>query len=221
MGYIKPEIYQSLCADTDKKVPNVFIETGTFKGGIPARMLDEDGTLEPFKKIYTIELGYDICKIASRRFKLLEQGPVDPKLLHTDDMDENFVSNSWQEYCDGKLTLCHGDSATELKRILEKIDEPICFWLDAHGGADKYASTEEVPLLNELEAIKNHHIKNHIIAIDDAHLFGKVQYDKTGNVVCDYTHMSQEAIEQKLLEINPSYDIGIYAPYQMEMLLAI
>ena len=56
MGYIKPEIYQSLCADTDKKVPNVFIETGTFKGGIPARMLDEDGTLEPFKKIYTIEL---------------------------------------------------------------------------------------------------------------------------------------------------------------------
>ena len=26
---------------------------------------------------------------------------------------------------------------------------------------------------------------------------------------------------EKILEINPSYDVGLYAPYQMEMILAI
>ena len=221
MGYIKPEIYQSLCSEANIEVPKVFVETGTFKGGVPLRMLEESGTLSPFEKIYTIELGYDICKIASRRYKLLEQGSVEKHILHTDEMDNEFAEDTWQEYCNGQLTLVHGDSANELKNVLEKIDQPICFWLDAHGGATKYASTDEVPLLKELEVIKSHHIKNHIIAIDDAHLFGQVQYDKHGDVVCDYSNVSYETIESKLLEINPSYDIGIYAPYQMKMLLAI
>ena len=81
MGYIKPEIYQSICVDMNKEVPKVFIETGTFKGGVPLRMLEDNGTLNPFEKIYTIELGYDICKIASRRYKLLEQGPVEKHIL--------------------------------------------------------------------------------------------------------------------------------------------
>ena len=221
MGYIKPEIYQSICVDMNKEVPKVFIETGTFKGGVPLRMLEDNGTLNPFEKIYTIELGYDICKIASRRYKLLEQGPVEKHILHTDEMDETFTSNSWQEYFNGKLTLCHGDSAHELKNVLSHIDEPCCFWLDAHGGDIKYASTDEVPLLKELEIIKSHHIKNHVIAIDDAHLFGKIQYDKNGNIVCDYSNVSLEVIKEKILEINPSYDVGVYAPYQMEMLLAL
>lgn len=219
MGYIKPEIYQSLCADKGIDIPKIFIETGTFKGGIPARMLDEDGTLDPFELVYTIELGHDICKIASKRFQLLEQGKVDPEILHTDDTDESFSSIG--KYCNDKLVLIHGDSAEELKKLLDTINEPCCFWLDAHGGADKYASTDEVPLMKELEAIKNHHIKNHIIGIDDAHLFGKIQHNKQGDVVCDYSNLSYKTIEQKLLEINPSYDIGVYAPYQMEMLLAI
>jgi len=219
MGYIKPEIYQSLCEEKGIDIPKIFIETGTFKGGIPARMLDEDGTLDPFEKIWTIELGEDICKIASRRFKLLEQGPVDPKILHTDDMDNTFDKTG--SYCNNRLVLVHGDSGVELENLLQSIDQPCCFWLDAHGGADKYASTDEVPLMKELEAIKNHSIKNHVIGIDDAHLFGKIQYNKQGDVVCDYSNLTYEAIEQKLLEINPSYDIGVYAPYQMEMLLAI
>ena len=117
MGYIKPEVYQSICNDANIEVPKVFIETGTFKGGVPLRMLEENGNLKPFEKIYTIELGYDICKVASRRYKLLEQGPAEKSILHTNDTDEQFKANSWQEYFNGKLTLCHGDSANEIKSI--------------------------------------------------------------------------------------------------------
>ena len=78
-----------------------------------------------------------------------------------------------------------------------------------------------MPLLTELDHIKNHHIKGHVIAIDDAHLFGKKQYDKTGNIVCDYSHVTFDVVKQKILEIDQSYDVGLYAPYDMQMVLAI
>jgi len=222
MGYIKPEIYQSLVKDKNRSIPEIFIETGTFKGGVPLRMLEEDGSLDPFKKLYTVELGYDICQIASRRYQLFENGTPESSILHTNDQDTEFIYHSWQEYFDGKLTLCHGDSANELEPILKIVDQPACFWLDAHSGAQQYARGEkDVPLLLELEIIKSHHIKDHIIAIDDAHLFGKIQYDKQGNIICDYSDVTFDVVKEKLLEINPSYDVGLYAPYDMQMILAI
>lgn len=222
MGYIKPEIYQSLCTDFNQSLPKIFIETGTFKGGIPARMLDEDGTLEPFDKIYTIELGHDICKIASRRFKLLEKGPVEPNILHTNEMDPEFKKDSTETYCDGKLSLINDDSKSGLQKLLPTINEPCCFWLDAHAGASKYARGEEdCPLLQELDIIAQHDIKNHIIAIDDSNLLGTVQKDEFGNIVCDYSNITLDIVQQKILNINPNYDIGIYDPYDMQMLVAI
>ena len=102
------------------------------------------------------------------------------------------------------------------------IDQPCCFWLDAHSGAQQYArGNQDVPLLTELDIIKNHQIKDHIIAIDDAHLFGKIQYDKDGNISCDYSNVTFDLVKEKLLEINPNYDVGLYAPYQMEMIIAV
>ena len=221
MGYIKPEVYQSICNDANIEVPKVFIETGTFKGGVPLRMLEENGNLKPFEKVYTIELGYDICKVASRRYKLLEQGSAEKSILHTNDTDEQFKANSWQEYFNGKLTLCHGDSANEIKSILKNINEPVCFWLDAHAGAAKYAKgPEDCPLLQELDLIAEHDIKNHIIAIDDSHMLGTIQKDNNGNVICDYSNITMAMVQEKIKKINPKYDIGVYKPYNMDMLIA-
>ena len=73
MGYILPEIYQSICHENNLELPKIFIETGTFKGGIPHRMLETYGTFDPFEKIYTIEIDEDICKVASKRYKLFEK----------------------------------------------------------------------------------------------------------------------------------------------------
>tara|TARA_R110000851_G_scaffold120181_3_gene248407 strand:+ start:3568 stop:4242 length:675 start_codon:yes stop_codon:yes gene_type:complete len=221
MGYIKPEVYQSICADAGIDVPKIFVETGTFKGGVPLRMLEENGNLDPFEKVYTVELGYDICQIASRRYQLFEAGTPETSILHTNDKDEEFIYNSWQEYFSGKLTLCHGDSANEIESILKTVNEPVCFWLDAHAGASKYAKgPEDCPLIQELELIAKHDIKNHIIAIDDSNMLGEIQKDEYGNITCDYSNITMELVQEKILKINPNYDIGVYKPYAMEMLIA-
>ena len=222
MGYILPEIYKSVCNDIQQPLPEVFIETGTAKGGTPHAIMDRTGQLdECFKKYYTVELGKDICKIASKRYKYFEEYNFTPpyNLMHCDELDESF--NKEQEYFNNRVKLINGDSGVEVGKILEGVDEPCCFWLDAHSGKESYArGGTDVPLIQELDHIKNHHIKNHIIVIDDAHLFGKRQTNKQGKLVCDYTNVSYEVVENKILEINPKYDIGIYAPYNMEMVIA-
>jgi len=222
MGHILPEIYQSLCHDHDVTLPKIFVETGTWVGGIPAKVMYEYGDLVVFDKYYTIELGKVICQRAANKYKLFEKHNCDSSKFnpHEDRPDESFDKR--QEYFNGKLTLINGDSTEMLKELLPTIDEPICFWLDAHAGASKYArGDKDVPLLKELEVISNHHIKNHIIAIDDAHLFGIQQLDSNGNIICDYTDVPYERVKDKILSINENYNVGIYKPYEMEMVLAI
>lgn len=220
MGYILPEVYKSVCADSGQEMPKIFIETGTFKGGIPHRIMETYKQLDDcFSKYYTIELGTDIAKIASKRYKYFEQGLFNREYIHTDELDNDF--NTQSTYFNGQLTLINNDSVKALKELLPSINEPICFWLDAHAGAQKYArGVVDVPLLQELELIKNHHIKNHIIAIDDAHMFGKKQLDNNGNVVCDYSHVPFEVVSDYIQTINDRYDVGMYEPYNMSMVLA-
>jgi len=223
MGYILPEIYQSAAYEAGKNMPKIFVETGTFKGGVPHLIMERYNQLDTqFNHYYTIELSEDLCKIASKRYKSFEQYNYNPayNIRHSDEMDNSFSKQG--TYCGNRLTLINGDSAVELKKLLEIIDEPICFWLDAHSGAQQYArGDQDVPLLAELDLIKNHHVKEHIIAIDDAHLFGKIQYNKDGVITCDYSNVTYDRVKEKLLEINPNYDVGLYAPYQMEMVIAI
>ena len=222
MGYILPEIYQSICNEHSVDLPKVFIETGTFKGGVPHRMLETNGNFNPFEKLYTIELSEDICRVASKRYKLFMEhdGDLSKFNLHTDEKDKFFSGSEY--YFDNKLKLICGDSPKVLEDILLNIDEPVCCWLDAHAGASKYARGDcDVPLLKELDVISNHHIKNHIIAIDDAHMFGTQQLDSNGNITCDYSEVPYELVKDKIKNINQNYDVGIYKPYEMEMVLAI
>ena len=52
MGYILPEIYKSVCNDISQSLPEIFIETGTGKGGTPHTIMDRTGKLdECFTKI--------------------------------------------------------------------------------------------------------------------------------------------------------------------------
>ena len=222
MGYLLPEIYQSICSEHDVKLPKTFIETGTFMGGVPHRVMETYGDLITFDEWFTIELGEEICQVASKRYKLFEEYNFDTSKFnpHTDEKDLSFKDEGY--FFKNKLKLICGDSSQRLKSILLEIDNSICFWLDAHSGPSKYSrGDDDVPLLKELDVISNHHIKNHIIAIDDAHMFGKKQFDSKGNIICDYTDVTYERVKEKILSINTNYDVGIYNPYNMEMVLAI
>ena len=220
MGYILPDVYKLICTDSGQEMPKIFIETGTFKGGVPHRILETYKQLDDcFDFYYTIELGTDICKIASKRYKYFEQGIFDHNKIHTDELDNSFDNQC--SYLNDRLTLINDDSVNALKDLLPNINQRVCFWLDAHSGAQKYArGLVDVPLLQELDVIKQHPIKNHIIAIDDAHLFGELQTDRSGTVTCDYRDVTFGRVRDKILEINPKYDVGIYAPYDMKMLIA-
>ncbi len=129
--------------------PNVFIETGTYRGDMV------EAVKNYFGKIYTIELGEELHKKAQKRFAK-----------------------------DKHIELILGDSGIELPKILSRLNEPAQFWLDAHGSQGETVYGEIfTPIEEELKAILNHSIKNHVILIDDARCFnGKDDYPPLSSI---------------------------------------
>jgi hypothetical protein len=95
-----------------------------------------------FEKIYSIELDEDLYDKAKQRF-------------------ENRKN----------INLLQGDSAVEIKKILELLKEPALFWLDAH--APGKITAQNSPTIGELASILSHSVKDHTILIDDARMFDR------------------------------------------------
>jgi hypothetical protein len=102
-----------------------------------------DAVLDEFREIHSIELGSDLCEKARQRF-------AGAAHIH----------------------IHHGDSAQVLPEILRRLREPALFWLDGHYSKGITAKGQKnTPILEELEAIYQHEVKEHVILIDDARLF--------------------------------------------------
>ncbi len=96
-----------------------------------------------FKEIYSIEISPDLAKKAKKRF-------------------EN-VSNAH---------IIEADSASALKTLVPKINEPALFWLDGHySGGTTGQGEKNTPIIEELSAIYSSDYE-HIVLIDDARCFG-------------------------------------------------
>ncbi len=108
-----------------------------------------------FKQIYSIELAYDLHERARRKF------------------------GGYQN-----VTLIFGDSGEMLPLLLDRLDQPCLFWLDAHySGSITIKGEIDTPIEKELAAILSHHIRHHVILIDDAHDFnGTNFYPKLGDL---------------------------------------
>jgi len=150
----------------------ILIETGTYEGRTTKGAVDIG-----FQKVYTIEL----------QDRLYEE--VTKKL-------DSYIKN-------GSVEIYKGDSREVLPKILQKIKEPSTILLDAHLDEGNYisgvsAEMEKCPLYDELEAIKNHPIKSHIILIDDVRIIGKIGWGK--EVLLDI-------LIKKIKEINENYNI--------------
>jgi hypothetical protein len=99
--------------------------------------------LPHFKRIFTIELDQSLYEAARDRFK-----------------------------GEPTVTVIHGDSYSELRRVASRLNEPAIFWLDAHYCAGPTAKgPHDPPLLWELRAILERG-KSDVILIDDAHHMG-------------------------------------------------
>ena len=116
------------------------------------------------------------------------------KRVHTIEVVPDFFHTAQAKF-EGTNVICHlGDSPIVIQKLLTVIDEPVTFWLDAHYQGGRQPSGTEKPLLRELAAIAGHHIKDHMIMIDDVRLFHL--YDT-----------SVEEVRTVLLAINPDYKI--------------
>lgn len=94
------------------------------------------------------------------------------------------------------VTIIEGSSKDILWDAIKEINHCITFWLDAHVYPGVEGS-QNTPLIEELEQIKMHPIKNHIILIDDMSCCDTLAFD----------YITKENIESKIREINPNYTI--------------
>lgn len=67
-----------------------------------------------------------------------------------------------------EVELIKGDSFKILPSVIKDINVPITFWLDGHySWGDTGKGQYQTPLIQEIEVIASHPLKNHTILIDD------------------------------------------------------
>jgi hypothetical protein len=125
----------------------------TYGAAFHLRTLIETGTYmggtmhelrDDFKQLYSIELSPILTARARRRFS---------KLPH--------------------IHILQGDSGEVLPTLMSGITEPCLFWLDGHYSAGWVSARADIetPIIQELNTIFDHPVKDHVILIDDARLF--------------------------------------------------
>lgn len=158
MGYWP---YKELFANFKKPSHRIFFETGTHKGDSVQDAIDLG-----FETIISVEIEPHFFDESYKRFM-----PLDiwgPRPTETPE-----------------LYLYKGDSSFMMPELLEKVNRPALFWLDAHRNG------HESPIKHEIKHILNHEIDDHTIIIDDLEFV---------NIVCDLT-----SLETDFLNKNPNY----------------
>lgn len=156
----------------------IFIETGTFTGDGIKCALDAG-----FEKIYS-------C-----------------------DINKDYVENARKKYSDKNVIVENLESHEFLQKILSEINERVVVFLDAHSmpydmdnenrGFGEDTVKEGVgpcPLVKEIEIIKSHMIKNHIILIDDFQCFNTWMFE----------NLEFDDINDLILSINSKYKSKLF-----------
>lgn len=180
--------YKMLMFEVDKYAcgAKIFIETGFFRGSTTLNALHK------FDKVYSCDINKKFVDRGHRVFK----GPIE----------------------EGQLLVKHQKSSDFLRQIIEQLDERAVFYLDAHDifyngtESDLYTLGDGCPLLEELEIISSHHIKDHTIIVDDLRMFDiseSIPKIQTGENWASASNTTIQEIQQRLLEINPDYSMSL------------
>lgn len=149
-------------------------------GSLTGASINSALVIKHFEKIYSIELSEKYFNFCKEKFKTFKN-----------------------------VNVIFGDSGVVIEKILDTISSPCVFWLDGHYSAGDTAMAEDYcsPIVKELEHIKNHSIKNHIIIIDDIRVFSQYWIDENIRVNKKCGYVLKEELENKILEINKDYQI--------------
>ena len=105
----------------------------------------------------------DMCLAMRRRFRSIYSIELDERLYHR---AENLFAGH------DHVTLLQGDSAAMLPQVLAQVEDPCLFWLDGHySGGVTARSSQDFPIIDELNHIGLHEVDAHVVLIDDVRTF--------------------------------------------------
>lgn len=97
------------------------------------------------------------------------------------------------------IHILQGDSGEVIRDLVLTLNAPALFWLDGHYSAGVTAlAQKETPIVQELRTLLDHHVKDHVILIDDARLFDGTH---------DYPTI--EELRQLFLRERPDFDFSV------------
>ncbi len=135
-----------------------------------------------FSRVYSIELEPALCRRAAERFKALSH-----------------------------VTIVEGDSSTALVGILGGLDERCLLWLDGHySGGVTARGTSDTPIRAELARVLSHPVRDHVVLIDDARLFGSGDYPTIDELAAGVRTARPEwsvAVEDDIIRIGRPHDL--------------
>lgn len=101
-----------------------------------------------------------------------------------------------EQIASSQVELFFGNSEQLFEQILQKVDSPATFWLDAHISSQYgNALAKNCPIFEELQAIDNHPIKTHTLLIDDINCFDNPSHD----------WITLDSVIQRCQQINSNY----------------
>jgi hypothetical protein len=108
----------------------------------------------------------------------------------------------------GNVRLHQGDSGAQIARVLEIIDRPALFWLDAHYSGGGTARAElDTPINEELRLVLAHPVRGHVVLIDDARIFTNANGYPTVQAIKEYVRQTRPdlavAVENDIIRITP------------------
>jgi len=129
----------------------------------------------------------------------------DYKIIHSIELSEKWYQHNVTQFKNNNnVKMYLGDSKKILPELLKTLNEPITIYLDAHysGGTTAFGE-EEVPLLFELEILKQRKYDD-IIIIDDCRLLGKTGICGAGDndpVYPTMTYNWSDITENKIINL--------------------
>ncbi len=128
--------------------------------------------------------------------------------VYTCDINPELIFNVKEKFSDKNLIAEVEESQNFIEKSLSEINEKVVIFLDAHfmpiqenrpdlgfGEITVKDGVDPCPLMKELEIIKNHHIKDHVILIDDFQCFDTWMFD----------YLQFDDILDYIKTINPQY----------------
>lgn len=138
------------------------------------------------------------------------------KVISIELLDDFFNYCKNQFAGDNRVTILQGDSALMLWDAIKDVNEKMTFWLDGHSFPERehdQSGIKTCPLIEELEQISRHSIKNHVIMIDDMSSLPKGGLYKS-------TDFDRKDIENAVMKINANYKISYFDRGGTDVLIA-